>query len=330
MSEQAVRKEEAIGGSKRIWPIEDGIYLDLDEDVYHLDEALGSSDHRKLLENPCDYWYESPLNPNRPPERDTPALLRGRAMHKLVLEGEDAFGSRYMRVQHSESMTPAEKAAVTKAANKAAEVTGKIPLPADTYDRVVLAAAMITRNPKLSGAFTNGMPEVSIFWTRDGVRRKARIDYLKPRGIGDLKSIANTREIGFPAACRNNIATYRYEIQAALYMEARGMIPELFRLGRFFGWGSGERPIYDFLHKVADTKEFAFQWVFFQAEKAPITWSRILSPANPIVEVAKREIDLATDNYKRFMDKFGRNGMWVLEEDPEELDINDMPAWWGR
>jgi hypothetical protein len=324
--EQTARKEETIGG-KGYAPVEDGIYFDLDEEVYHLDEALGSSDHRKLLENPSDWWYESALNPNRPENKDTPARLRGRAMHALVLEGEDAFGQRYMRVEHSEDMSPAEKSAATKAAKKQAELTGKTALPADVYDRVAIAGAMITRNPKLAGAFTNGMPEVSIFWTRDGIRRKARIDYLKPRGIGDLKSIANTREIGFPNACRNAIATYRYEMQAALYMEARSMIPQFYREGRVYG---DDNFAHSILRRCAETKEFAFQWIFFQAEKAPITWSRILSPANPIFEIAKREIDRAADNYKAFMDKFGRDQMWLLLEEPEELDMNEMPAWWGR
>ena len=85
-----------------------------------------------------------------------------------------------------------------------------------------------------------------------------------------------------------------------------------------------------FLRNVAETKEFGWQWIFFQAEKAPITWSLILSPANPILEIGRREIDRAADNYKAFTDKFGRNQMWLLLEDPEELDINDLPAWWSR
>ena len=157
MGEQAARKLDPHSVDQA--QIADGIYFDLDEEAYHLDEALGSSDHRKLLENPCRL-----LGTNRrliPIVRQNETrrrYLRGRAMHKLVLEGEDAFAGKYWRIEHTEDMTPAEKSAVTKAANKHAEATGKTTLPADTYDRVVLAAAMITRNPKLAGAFTNGMP----------------------------------------------------------------------------------------------------------------------------------------------------------------------------
>jgi hypothetical protein len=308
----------------------EGIYFELDEELYHLDPALGSSDHRKLLTSPCDYWYESPLNPNRPADKDTPARARGRAMHKLVLEGEAAFDKIYMRgADHTDDMTPAQKSALTKALNVEAAKLGKIVLPAEVYDRTAIASAMITKNPKLATAFVGGASEVSIFWTRDGVRRKARLDYLKPRGIGDLKSIINTREIPFRAACLNSIANYRYEMQAALYIEARSMIPQFFADGLVYPATQVDK-WRDILRKCAETKAFAFQWIFFQAEKSPITWSKILSPANPIFEIASREIDLAADNYRAYMEQFGPNEMWLEIEDPKELDMSEMPGWWGR
>jgi hypothetical protein len=307
-----------------------GIYFDLDEDEYHADPALGSTDLRKLLGNPCDYWYESPMNPHREIDKDTPARARGRAMHKLVLEGEASFDKIYMRgPQHSDDMTASEKGAATKAANAAAAKLGKEVLPAKDYDRVAIASAMITRNPKLATAFLGGAPEVSVFWTRDGIRRKARLDYLKPRGIGDLKSVINTMEIAFPAACRRAIANYRYEMQAAHYLEARAEIPKFFADGMVFPSTDLDK-WRDVLRKCAEAKAFAFQWVFFQSDKAPVTWSRILSPANPIFDIAQREIELATDNYKAFMDKFGPDSMWLLLDDPEELAMEEMPGWWGR
>lgn len=310
--------------------VREGIYFDLDEELYHLDPALGSSDHRKLLTSPCDYWYESPLNPNRPADKDTPAKLRGRAMHKLVLEGEAAFDAAYMRgAEHDEDMTPAQKSALTKALNLEAAKLKKLVLPADVYDRIAIASAMITKNPKLSTAFKGGAPEVSVFWTRDGVRRKARLDYLKPRGIGDLKSILNTREIPFRSACLNSIATYRYEIQAALYIEARSMIPQFFADGLVYPRTEADKSR-DLLTKCSEAKAFAFQWVFFQAEKAPITWSKILSPANPIFRIGADEIDTAANNYLVYMDQFGPENMWLEIEDPTELDMSEMPGWWGR
>jgi hypothetical protein len=327
MKEVAAVTGTSMGGN--VEPLVDGIYLDLDEEIYRADSALGSSDMRKLVDNAATFWWESPMNPQRPKDRDTPATLRGRAMHKMVLEGEAAFSARYMRGRDwMEGAPSSEKAAETKRINAEAEKMGKEVLPSETYDRVVIASAMISKNPKLAPAFTGGLPEISIFWTRDGLRRKARLDYLKPRGIGDLKSIANTRELAFPAACRIAIAQRRMEIQAAHYMEARAMIPQFMAEGRFNPPNAID--LFAFLKKCAAAKEFGWQWVFFQSEGAPVTWSRILSPANPILEVARRALDQAADNYRAFMDKFGPNEMWLILDPPEELDLAEMPAWWGR
>jgi hypothetical protein len=306
--------------------IEDGIYANMPQEIYRPDGALGSSDHVKLLTNPANYWWESPLNLSRPIERDSPALLRGRATHTHVLEGEAAFTREYMRgPDHSEDMTPGEKAAATKAANTHAAKWKKTMLPAETYDRVVIASAMIKKNPKLATAFEGGAPEISIFWSRDGVRRKARLDYLKPRGVGDLKTVTNTREISFPAACRNTIANFHYEMQAALYLEARSMIPQFYAEGRF----DGDDNFRELLKKCAEQKTYAFQFVFLQADRAPITFSRVLSPNNPILEIARREIDVAAENYKDYLQRFGQE-QWLLIEDTQELDMSEMPGYWGK
>jgi hypothetical protein len=310
--------------------IADGIHIGLDETLYHEDPALGSTDMGKLAVNPCDYWYESAFNLDRPERKDTPQLERGRGMHKIVLEGHAAFTKVYMRGPvNGPEFTPSEKATRTKQANAEAAKIGKTMLPAPDFDRVTIAADLIAQNPHLAGAFTGGIPEVSIFWTRDGIRRKARFDYLKPRGIGDLKSITNTMRLPFADACRRNIGTYHYWIQAAHYLEARAMLPMLFKDERMFGAlpTNNAKHATTILSKCATTDSFAFQWVFFQAEGAPVTWSCIVSPANPIIQYGEREIAQATDNYRAFMDKFGPHKMWILEDAPEELNMADLPSW---
>lgn len=72
-----------------------GLYFGLDEDAYHADPALGSGSVRALAKCPVYYWLDSHMNPLREPSPETPALLFGRALHKLVLEGLDAFQSAY-------------------------------------------------------------------------------------------------------------------------------------------------------------------------------------------------------------------------------------------
>jgi hypothetical protein len=321
--------------------LEPGIYLGLDEEIYHRDLSLGSGDMRNLLLSPCDYYWGSSLNPNREDDEndDTPARIRGRAMHKLVLQGEAEYDREYMcGARNDAGMTPAEKGAATKAANARAAQLGLVALPAKDYDRIAIAAAMITKNPKLAGAFQGGIPEVSVFWERDGVRRKARIDYLKPRGVGDLKSITNIKKIEFRRACREAIANYRYDIQAAHYLEGRAALPRLVAEGRIFGPEGGFKSVdeigehADLLKRIALMKSFAFQIVFFQASKAPVTWSTIITPHdhNPLYQTALADLETAAGNYREFMEKFGPGNIWLMLDEPAELDIESMPGWYAR
>jgi hypothetical protein len=222
-------------------------------------------------------------------------------------------------------MTPAEKGAMTKAANAKAASLGLTALTAKDYDRVAIAAAMITKNPFLKTAFQNGIPEVSLFWVRNGVRCKARFDYLKPGGIGDLKSITNMKKIEFRRACREAIANWRYDIQTAHYLSGRAELPKLVADGAVFGDHDAA-----LLKKIAAAKAFAFQFVFFQADKAPVTWSTILSPANPMIEVAFSDVMLAIEAYQAFMKEFGPNNIWLLLDEPRELELEAMPAWYAR
>ena len=213
----ATTNPQAVAAAKLHTP---GIYFGMHDQEYFDDPALGSGDMRALVkEGAPGYWWQSPYNPNKADDDDKPSLVLGHAIHKLVLEGELAFDQLYVRSPHSDEMTPAEKSAATKDLKARLKDAGRddvTVMPGDRYDRAVIASAMITRNPGLRTAFQNGAPEVSIFWTRgDGIRRKARIDYLKPRGVGDLKSASNFKKVEFPRACREAIANLRYEIHAA-------------------------------------------------------------------------------------------------------------------
>ena len=309
-------------------PRDPGIYFHLDEQEYHDDVSLRSSDERRLSTNPSDFWFQSWMNPNKPPEKKSDAMIRGSAVHALVLYGEAEFDKRYMRgADHSEDMTPAEKAALTKAANKKAGKRGLTALPARTYDNIAIASAMIAKNPKLSNALVGGFNEVSIFW-RDPINKlpkKARINCLKPRGVGDLKSLANIYEKAFPRACIDSIVNYRRDIQAKHYLDARAMISQLVANGCVFGDHDPAA-----LKAVAASKTWAWQWVWWQAEGAPITYSKIISPQNPLLEISAATIAKADNNYIEYMKRFGPNEIWLLEEDPSELFVDELPPWFAR
>ena len=300
---------------------DDGIYFGLDEQEYHRDMALGSSDLKKLRESPPTYWFESPLNPLWEPKDSTPAQQLGTARHKMVLEGADAFKRRYMPRTYSGSTREG------KAENDAIAKAGKIGLKFDDYAQIMQSAAMIRSNPAIREAFTGGCgSEVSIFWTgADGLRRKARIDYWKMNASVDVKNVANQFTRDFRKACRDSVANYRYDVQAAHYAEARAAAFKLWQDGLAFG--EYDRKLVD---PCMHTNPVAWVWIFYQSAGAPLTWGTVLSPANPILEVARRDVDQAISNYREFMDRFGPETPWIIDDPLTELDANELPAWWAR
>lgn len=311
-----------------------GIYLDLNENPYHRDPALGSTDLRRLLRSGPDYWWDSWMNPLRPPiDGDTEARIRGKAMHKFVLEGKEIFDGLYVRrPDDPEGATSGDKSNITKAAKKNLG-PGQTLLKGPDYDRINIAGSMVRAHPDLGGAFTNCLTEVSVFWSKGAVRKKSRFDSLKPRGIGDLKSITNTRGVDFIQCCRNAIANYRYDIQADHYVEGRGAMASLFEAGCVFDGATGEQITkgekYDFLEAVVQEPEYAFVFVFFQSDDAPIVHGEKLSPENPLLhEEAHADVEKAVERFKDFMERFGPEQMWLLREPLQELQRGDLPAFY--
>jgi len=337
---------------------EPGIYFGLSDEIYHADPALGSTGLKKLLSSAPDFWWQSSMNPAREPETDTPSKIFGRAVHRCVLEGRDAFEADYGPAPTPEEFPGClrvtddikaflEKAGLPKSGNKdvliarAKEVSGcpivfddevaafsesgKIPLKREDYNRILAASAFIGANPHVAGAFQNGMPEVSVFWERDGVRMKARLDFLKMNAITDLKSIRNPLGKEFRKACRDRIAELDYTLSAEQYMEGRRQMGKLVAAGRVFG--DHDR---DWLRKVAANDVFAFVLVFWQAEGAPISHGFKLSPGNPLFAYARQSIAQAVHNYQTYLKQFGANTAWVLAEPLDELDETDLPVWWQQ
>jgi hypothetical protein len=300
-----------------------GIYFNLSEAEYHKDPALGSTDIKRLRMSPPDYWWNSEMNPKKPEDDDsTPARIRGKALHKLVLEGERAFAPLYVRrPDDPRDASPADKSAITKAAKRDLCGNGETLLHGDIYDRVVTAGAIIRKDPELATAFQNGFSEVSVFWLRaDGVMCKCRFDFLKPKGFADLKSITNTRDIEFRRACHLAIHYNGYKLQGTHYLIGRSMIPALVRRGLVFD--CPEPPLLD---KIAAAEEYRLAWVFYQAEGAPLTYSKTLSLDNPIVAREAAKIESAIDQFKDYMRRFGTKDIWLMSEPMTEIDESEMP-----
>lgn len=329
----------------------DGIYIGLPADRYHADTALGSSNIRDLLKGANLFWYKSPMNLKKKADKPTPSKILGNATHKLLLEGREAFDALYARGPYNEDddLTAAEKSALTKAAKaslkKEAESTGverELLTQAD-YDFVLGCKAILDRDPNLQGCLDNALTEVSVFWTReDGVRLKARLDALKLRGIGDIKTIANERERDMDLACVLDIVTYRYDIPAAHYIAGRREARLLWQMGSVYLGGpehkvgpvghrdESQEKLMAFLKRCVEQKEFGFQLVFIPKKGAPDAWSCTLTPGNPILSSADTDIAVAVDYFKMSIEKFGHAQPWLPNREVAELDVETMPTTFGR
>jgi hypothetical protein len=323
----------------------DGIYIGLSSERYHADPALGSSNIRDLLKGANLFWHKSRMNPKRPKEKQTPSKIIGTSVHRLLLDGADLFKAEYVRGPYGpddEDLSPGDKSALTKKA-KSELKDGQELLSQEDYDFVCGCKQVLDADPDLHGCLDNGLSEVSIFWTRkDGVRCKARLDKLKIKGIGDIKTIANEKERPLDQACLLDISTYRYDIPASWYMEGRRQMPALLSAGKVFlgdgldqiptdpeDRGTNDETVIAFLEQCVAVKTFAFQLVFIPKKGAPDAWSCVLSPGNPILESAAKDIEMAIDVYKAAKEKYGVT-RWLPGHEVAELDIASLPYGFGR
>jgi len=190
--------------------IKPGIYFNMPNEIYHADASLSNSGMGKLLKTPKNYWYESPMNPDREP-LDTQALKQGKVLHTLLLEPH----------KFHEEWT-------VKAGVKNTTVAGMVGEGA--YNDLKKAVMALRSDKIISGLFSHGYPEVSIFWIDDetGVPCRARMDYLSTFLVADLKGVADTSnyKLGY------SIADYGYYRQAAFYLRGIACIKGLIRDGQ--------------------------------------------------------------------------------------------------
>ncbi|MEO0699733.1 MAG: hypothetical protein AAFY81_08445, partial [Pseudomonadota bacterium] len=78
-----------------------GAYLDIRAEAYHRapnllpGPSLSSSGAKKIIaQSPYHFWHDSPMNPNRPPEKGSSPFAFGKAAHDRILLGGD-WATRY-------------------------------------------------------------------------------------------------------------------------------------------------------------------------------------------------------------------------------------------
>ena len=164
---------------------------------------------------------------------------------------------------------------------------------------------------------SGGYPEVSVFWTTpDGVRCKARFDYLRIKAIIDVKTYRAMPGMETVAAFCRAVGSYAYDMQAAHYIEARAQVRDFIRDGKVFG---DVDPAW--LDKLAAYEgEVTWSWLAVQTAGLPEI-DVIELPANGLVfSAAQRQVETARGLYRTYADHFGPDELWVNQRGLVILD----------
>lgn len=204
-------------------------------DVYHRMPALSNSGLKTLLNCPAKYYYKYLSGEYEAKEK--PYFKIGKAAHKYILEGREAFEAEYWHNPYTEfkkedlikfllTFGYEEKElkkrlvpGLMELVLEKAEIEPKpIHLTASELNQVICMAKSINADTKCKNALSQkGESELSIFWQdeKTDMWLKCRPDFLPYDclNIPDYK----TAESANPETFFNTFIKYGYHVQAAMY-----------------------------------------------------------------------------------------------------------------
>jgi hypothetical protein len=172
---------------------------------YHASPGLSASGAKLLLDPGCPALYKWAADHGRPPKRE---FDLGHAAHTQVL----GIGEPLEIVDADNWRTKDAKERRAKAYE-----AGLVPILAAEWAVVQGMAAALRRHP-IAGPLLEpgtGRAELSLFWhdAEFDIPRRARLDWVKGRLIGDYKSCVSAH----PAACAKAMVSFGYGAQGEWY-----------------------------------------------------------------------------------------------------------------
>lgn len=279
------------------------VIFDMPFEEYLAIEALSSSAIKTINVSISDFIEEKKENTS------TPAKDLGRAYHKSILEGFEAFNAAYTVALNKDDYLCTvddlkeflqECGCASKGKNKsdyenlARELGGAIYsdaiaqekreiLTRDQYDRLNIYSNYF------DGKFDDYQKEVTVLFEMNGVSCKARFDAVNSKYgcILDLKTFTNPRKKMLDVLPAQIISQYRYDIQAVFYAQA-----------------------YQAAHKAGfftqEFEDFKFLWV--QTQVGYNVMETILKPdseetygSNAYWSKALHEIEQSAANFKEYL-----------------------------
>lgn len=212
-----------------------GAYPGISAEDYHRNPrllpapSLSSSGAKTLLSrSPYHFWWDSPMNADRPAEADKPHFNVGKAAHDMLLLS-DRWPEQYHVLPDGYRAPSSRTVNFTddQLAALAAEEAGRTLLRHDEAETVHAVAAALRRNDLAVATLMNGVTEETLAWQdpETGVWLRARPDFrphslVEKRAVmvvSDLKFVApqHATRAGFARA----ISSFGYHQSAAFYSD---------------------------------------------------------------------------------------------------------------
>lgn len=342
-----------------------GIYFDMPEEVYHGIPALSNGGMKLLASSPMLYWAKCPwMNPDFEPPEQKDHFDIGHAYHCRILEGREAFASRFaigldkkdypnavdtmkeIRAKYPEGIRPkgADKRTCFDylatldgtlqlwddlVAEHAKANEGKCMIDARTNRQIEIAAAMIEKDPELADELKGGWPEVSLFWNCPvtGVPKKMRVDYLQFIGMVDFKSFQNTQERSIDRAIQLDIANRRYPMQPSHYFEGAAEVRKLvLQHGASVVHASDDAQEAWALKWAQHDEPDTWLWIFQQKGVAPVTRGVNFSRLGHLKAGFDGICLSMSKTFRRYSEVFGLDP-WIDSRPIYELADDDLPPW---
>lgn len=151
----------------------------------------------------------------------------------------------------------------------------------------------------------NGYPEVTIIWHEDGIRMKARIDYLRLAGMIDVKTYGCPDDAVPVSFFLGQIAKYAYELQAVHYGHAWAKMGDLILQGRVFGEHDA-----GWLKRLKVDAKPQWRWLAIQSMGMPeIDYADFT--AGLVEGAAEAQRRQAIETFRRYDEQFGSEQPWV-------------------
>ena len=195
--------------------------VDIDEQVYRSDPAIAASDLKYAIDHGLEAFNIYKYGENNPPRIATPAMKFGSMCHKFVLEPK-LFPVSYQLLD--DKRTKAGKAQALSLQEKGIETFTSSDM--DTMKGMYKSLCLneFTNKTIIWDTLkdTKGLAEQSYWWKHreTGLQCKCRCDYVIDDMVIDLKT---TGEGGAsPEAFTRTIASFKYFLQAAHYLQGTG------------------------------------------------------------------------------------------------------------